>query len=109
MISALIGFCIGAVIGTMMIVVISLATVKEERKVSKTDIKALAKALRCVASVKKEVTSCEGCPYLLREEIDIEGLPDGPWGIKEENGKHYYESCDCDRMALDAAKVLEEL
>ena len=44
MISALIGFCIGAVIGTMMIVVISLATVKEERKVSKTDIKALAKA-----------------------------------------------------------------
>ena len=109
MITGLIGFCIGAVVGIMMIVVISLAEVKEGRKMNKTEIKALAKALRCAATVKKEVKSCEGCPYLVREEIDISDLPEGNWGLKEENGKHYYESCDCDRMALDAAKVLEEL
>ena len=68
------------------------------------DKKELVKALRCSASVKPD--KCDGCPYRLLEEYDVE-FP-VPYDVEIE-GKKYYESCDVDRIAMDAADMLEEL
>lgn len=47
------------------------------------------RALRCSASTGDK--DCTGCPYRIRGEF--EGFT--------------WESCDCDRMAVDAAEMLE--
>ena len=49
----------------------------------------IVRALRCSASTGDK--DCTGCPYRIREEF--EGFT--------------WESCDCDRMAVDAAEMLE--
>ena len=49
----------------------------------------IVRALRCSAST--EGKNCSGCPYLIREKY--EGM--------------VWRNCDCDRIALDAAEMLE--
>lgn len=49
----------------------------------------IVRALRCSASTGDK--DCAGCPYRIRGEF--EGFT--------------WESCDCDRMAVDAADMLE--
>lgn len=67
-------------------------------------MKTLVEALRCSASTERK--ECIECPYRIMEEIEdeIPYLPD-----LEEDGKQYWITCDCDRMALDAANELERL
>lgn len=69
------------------------------------DYKKLIAALRCSASVSNGRCD-ENCPYRTLEEMK----PDFP--IKADvtiNGIGYWESCDCDRMILDAADAVEQL
>ena len=49
----------------------------------------IARGLRCSASTGEK--DCEKCP----------------WGIREEFEGGVWESCDCDRMAVEAADLLE--
>lgn len=67
------------------------------------ETKELIKALRCSATPGAN-HNCEVCKYGLFEEYD-EKLP-VPFDI-EINGVKYYKSCDCDRMVLDAADLIE--
>ena len=61
---------------------------------------ALIAALRCSSTPGSE---CKGapCPYYVEEpfpeELCLPGVP------------NYFPSCDCDRMALDAADMLKNL
>ena len=67
----------------------------------------LINALRCtVISYDKKIMKCEGCKYRLLEEID-ENIP-VPFDVEIE-GKRYLESCDYDRIVLEAAEKLEKL
>lgn len=66
----------------------------------------LIKALRCSARVKKEEDDCSKCPYRYLQEIDPK-YPI-PHDI-EEDGKLYWEQCDCEQMALDAADMIETM
>lgn len=57
-------------------------------------------ALRCSAAEDVHETHCESCPYYVVEDLD------------GENAAFFGErwvSCDVDRMALDAAEMIEEL
>lgn len=68
------------------------------------DLKALANALRCSAS-NYYVPCKQECPYCVLEKID-EGI-----GIPADitiNGVGYYLNCDVDRMAMDAAEIIEK-
>ena len=65
--------------------------------------KELVKALRCSASAKRQ--SCKGCPYRLLEEV-TDGL-EVAIGVQI-NGKAYWESCDTEKMVMDAANMLEK-
>lgn len=56
----------------------------------------IAKALRCSASADGP-KNCEECPYIMREMLKINGAVEA------------YEACDVDKIALDAAAVLEML
>lgn len=60
----------------------------------------IIKALRCSGS-PGDPESCDGCPYLFREQ-----LPKELWG---EHGGKYVEGCDTDKIVLDAADLLEKL
>ena len=72
-----------------------------------SDIDTLIKALRCSSMPYSDKTmDCADCPYRLLSEVD-EKLPI-PYDV-EIDGKQYYESCDCDRMVVDAADMLEQL
>jgi hypothetical protein len=66
----------------------------------------LIAALRCGYSVHKEdeELACDHCPYLMIEEI-----PDTYRGLQdfEADGKLFVKNCDIDRMAQDAANMLE--
>lgn len=65
------------------------------------DDKKLIAALRCSATVPAEKQDCSNCPYFQREQ-----LPEALWAkLKTE----YWDGCDCDRIALDAADRLEQL
>lgn len=67
---------------------------------------ALIKALRCSATVHHEEKNCEECPYRTLEPID----KDDPLFINSDLGdKEYWESCNLDQMALDAAELLENM
>ena len=68
------------------------------------DYKVLVEALRCSASGKSKCK--EDCPYRVMEEIK----PDFP--MKPDvtvDGIWYRVSCDCDRIAMDAAWAIEKL
>lgn len=72
-----------------------------------TDTKTLIKALRCSGTpYNSRAMKCEDCPYRLLEEVD-EKIP-----VRHDieiDGKKYWESCDCDRIVMDAAYMLEKL
>lgn len=62
----------------------------------------IIKALRCSASIVPR--SCEKCAYFYRDEPSPE--------IVEEYGDvpdYFWDSCDCDRIAFDAADMIEQL
>lgn len=59
-----------------------------------THIEEVIKALRCSSAPAGE---CKGeCKYRTSREIEIEGIV------------RVIEGCDCDRIAMDAAELLEE-
>lgn len=68
---------------------------KQERKKPIPEAE-IAKALRCSASADRP-KNCEECPYIMREMLEINGAVES------------YEDCDVDKMALDAAAILEML
>lgn len=69
------------------------------------DDAALAAALRCSSGVPTGSGDCEHCKYGQRigDASDGDPLPDELIAIADE------WTCDCDRIAVDAAKRLEEL
>lgn len=62
----------------------------------------IIRALRCISMVSTENTPCETCKYVYKELIpqDI---------IKRVDGQEYWIVCDCDRITLNAADLLEKL
>lgn len=77
------------------------------RNDNKDRIIATVNALRCSTRPMSEATNCEGCPYRFLEPArpDLEGfIPD-----VVVDGKSYYESCDIESMANDAADIIEDL
>lgn len=59
----------------------------------------IVRALRCSATYN-EAVDCTGCPYLMEETLTED--------MAQIVGDKLWMSCDCDRMALDAAEMLEE-
>lgn len=70
------------------------------------DISVLIKALRCSTTVPAKGHSCEGCKYRGLNEYDpaIPVLYD-----VEIDGVSYWGYCDTEKMAIDAADILEEV
>lgn len=56
------------------------------------------RALRCSATYN-EAVDCTGCPYLMEETLTEDEA--------QIVGDKLWMSCDCDRMAMDAAEMLE--
>lgn len=72
----------------------------------KASLSELVMALRCSATPIEEGHSCVGCPYRLLEKIeDTTIILPNDLLI---DGEPYWESCDCDEMAMDAAEVIEK-
>lgn len=61
---------------------------------------ALAAALRCSAAEDLAERNCEGCPYCVTEDV-ADGLVDQLGDT--------WTGCDVDRMARDAADMIERL
>ena len=61
----------------------------------------IIQALRCTSAAGGPVNNCETCPYCFEETVpeDILGVAKGTTLM----------SCDCDKIAQDAAKALEVL
>lgn len=57
----------------------------------------IIKALRC--SAMPDEHDCTGCPYLFTEKLNAV--------LAKKFGCEEVESCDCDKIALDAAELLE--
>lgn len=57
-------------------------------------------ALRCTASCDQR-GDCTSCPYRVVEQLNEEQV--------KELGTDKWESCDIDKIAMDAAERLEEL
>lgn len=70
-----------------------------------TDYKELITALKCSTKVR-EGKCDENCPYRTLEEVKLDFPLPADVTI---NGIGYWESCDCDRMVLDAADAIEQL
>lgn len=68
------------------------------------NIKTIVRALRC--SVTPGEKDCVGCRYRVLNEVQP-GLPI-PMDV-EIDGVLYWECCDVDLMAMDAAEALEVL
>lgn len=64
------------------------------------DYMRICTALRCAAAEDVHETHCETCPYYVVE--DLSGEEAAFFGEK-------WATCDVDRMALDAAAMIEEL
>lgn len=60
----------------------------------------IIKALRCSGSPGGP-ESCDGCPYVFLERL--------PKDVRGAFGREYLESCDTDRIVLEAADLLESL
>lgn len=58
----------------------------------------IIRALRCSATYN-EAVNCTGCPYLMEETLTEDAA--------QIVGDKLWMSCDCDRMAIDAAEMLE--
>ena len=76
------------------------------------DIDRLIAALRCSANPKYSEENCFFCKYAKKEDVEELELTKEEKMLfteMEEDGKRYYVSCDCDRMAIDAADMLDNL
>lgn len=71
---------------------------------SKEEQKEVIRALRCSASPKH--SDCTVCKYRYLEEVS-DKIPCPP--DLEIDGKKYWESCDCERVSMDAADLIERL
>lgn len=66
----------------------------------------LVKALRCSSSTGADrAKDCKNCPYRWLEPIHSEIPIPSDVCI---DGIEYWETCDCDQMAKDAANVIEK-
>lgn len=68
-------------------------------------INEIIKALRCT-SIPRHKYDCENCPYRELNEVN-DDIP-----IKEDtiiDGKKYWEGCDVEKIAIDAADLLEKI
>ena len=68
-------------------------------------INEIIKALRCTSTPRHKY-DCENCPYRELNEVN-EDIP-----IKEDviiDGKKYWEDCDAEKIAIDAADLLEKI
>lgn len=68
-------------------------------------IEEIIKALRCT-SMPRHKYDCEKCPYRELNEVN-DDIP-----IKEDiiiDGKKYWEGCDVEKIAIDAADLLEKI
>lgn len=72
----------------------------------KPSVDEIVKALRCSASVMTKDIDCSGCRYRTLEEVSAD-FP-CPADVKIDD-KEYWESCDTEQMAFDAADMLERL
>lgn len=66
----------------------------------------IIRALRCSATVHSDKLDCSKCPYRLLEPIDS-AIPVPPTITLD--GIEFWESCDVDGIAKDAADRLEEM
>lgn len=65
----------------------------------------LIQALRCTSDTSGNPHECKNCKYRFLEEV----IPEIPAHADVEiDGKLYWESCDCDKIAQDAADWIEE-
>lgn len=65
----------------------------------------LIQALRCASDTSGNPHECKGCKYRVLEEI----RPEIPIPADVElDGKMYWEGCDCDKIAQDAADWIEQ-
>lgn len=62
--------------------------------------KQIVHGLRCSATYRGDPV-CDGCPYLVTEPV--------PESIRGLTKKDTWDSCDVDRIELDAADLIEEL
>lgn len=67
----------------------------------KANIEEVVRALRCSSTAGGQNFPCKDCRYLIKEPIPQEI-------IKWAKGEEYWATCDCDRIALDAADLLEK-
>lgn len=79
-------------------------TVKSDRE---KELKQIIDALRCSADcTHNHSMDCNTCKYKFLEEVKS-NIPVPANHV--ENGVEYWLSCDCDRIALDAADAIEQL
>lgn len=65
----------------------------------------IIKALRCSGTPRPKY-DCDNCPYRRLEKVQ-DGIP-----IEEDviiDGEKYWEGCDCEKIAIDAADLLEKI
>lgn len=60
----------------------------------------IVKALRCSCTVHEKKVNCTGCPYFYTEKPEP-GYEDFP--------AEFWPQCDCDKIGLDAADLIEEM
>lgn len=72
------------------------------------DTHEIIRALRCSASTGEH--DCHGCPYLVKEKLSDE-LKKVLSGGDADKAKALgdYQSCDVDKIAMDAAEALERI
>ncbi len=65
----------------------------------------IIKALRCSGTPRPKY-DCDNCPYRRLEKVQ-DGIP-----IEEDviiDGEKYWEGCDCEKIVIDAANLLEKI
>lgn len=68
-------------------------------------INEIIKALRCSGTPRPKY-DCDNCPYRRLEKVQ-DGIP-----IEEDviiDGEKYWEGCDCEKIVIDAANLLEKI
>jgi len=66
----------------------------------------IVRAMRCTTSMDASEFECENCKYRTLDKVNDEfPVP----ADTEIDGVKYWESCDSDRILLDAACMIEEL
>lgn len=83
-----------------------MQAMEDAAEAEKNEQEDLCRALRCSASVKTADIDCTKCKYRLLEPLDDTDLFNAEVII---DGVEYWESCDCDKIALDAANMIERL